>query len=179
MREFRKNPNGPLPDPWAFRKPSPAPAVRADHSPYVPANPSPFTSNTSSSYMPANSPNTTMVHRNVRDATADERQAASMGKLVEVDLGPEKRLENIRRTEAAVRKLMGQDTAEDKEEEVSKGRKGGRGARGTKRRRSEDELRDQKVEEFMRGAPGTFPSSSQYLFIRSVLMFWASIPLRR
>jgi hypothetical protein len=97
--------------------------------------------------------------RNVRDATADERQAASMGKLVEVDLGPEKRLENIRRTEEAVRKMILEKAGLNAEEEMSTSKKGGRGPRGIKRRNSADLARDRKVDELMRAAPGKHTSS--------------------
>lgn len=88
-----------------------------------------------------------------KDATAEERQAASIGKLVEVDLGPEATLENIRRTEAAIKRMMGIETGPDNDEAQNKGRKRGRRGQPLKRRNSADQERDKKIEAFMKDAP--------------------------
>ena len=42
-----------------------------------------------------------------------QREPASLGKLHEIDLGQETKLENIARTEAATRRLAGGDREED------------------------------------------------------------------
>lgn len=92
-----------------------------------------------------------------------ERQPASLGKLHEIDLGPDAKLRNIARTEAAAKRLVGDESPlpegeeEDEEEETSKMKKkqprlgkDGKPWRGRKRRNSEDIKRDQLVEEVMR-----------------------------
>ncbi|MCJ1397660.1 hypothetical protein MMC11_000856 [Xylographa trunciseda] len=79
-----------------------------------------------------------------------QRQPAALGKLHEIDLGPDATLKNIARTEAAKRRLEGG------EEEVEEGtgkvrlRKDGKPFRSRKRRNSEDVKRDKIVEEVLR-----------------------------
>lgn len=79
-----------------------------------------------------------------------QRQPAALGKLHEIDLGPDVTLRNIARTEAAKRRL------EDGEEDVEEGngevrlRKDGKPWRGRRRRNSEDVKRDKLVEEVLR-----------------------------
>lgn len=77
------------------------------------------------------------------------RQPATMGRLVEVDLGPSERLQNIARTEEAYRRLE----EGEQPEAVNAGKKArlgpdGKPWRSRKRRNSEDLRRDQAVEEF-------------------------------
>lgn len=84
-----------------------------------------------------------------------EKQPASLGKLHEIDLGPDAKLRNIERTEAAAKRLVGDESpAPDGEEESSPKKvrlgKDGKPWRGRKRRNSEDVKRDQLVEEVMR-----------------------------
>jgi hypothetical protein len=74
-----------------------------------------------------------------------ERQPASLGKLHEIDLGPDATLSNIQRTAAAHQKSEGDLEAT----ELLKG-KDGRPRRGQKRRTSEDIRRDKLVEEVLR-----------------------------
>jgi hypothetical protein len=76
-----------------------------------------------------------------------QRNPAGLGKLQEIDLGPDTMLRNIARTEAAQRRLeTGEsDTAGD----VKLGRDG-KPWRGKKRRNSEDIRRDQLVEQVLR-----------------------------
>lgn len=80
------------------------------------------------------------------------RQPAALGRLHEIDLGPDSTLRNITRTEAAKRRLEGGEA--DVEEEKGTGkvrlRRDGKPWRGRKRRNSNDVKRDQLVEEVMR-----------------------------
>lgn len=80
-----------------------------------------------------------------------QRQPAALGKLHEIDLGPDATLRNIARTEAAKRRLEAGEGAE-KEEGVPKVRlrKDGKPWRGRRRRNSEDVKRDKLVEEVLR-----------------------------
>ncbi|KAI5291144.1 hypothetical protein KEM54_006134 [Ascosphaera aggregata] len=78
------------------------------------------------------------------------RQAATLGKLHEVDLGPATKHDNITRTEAAARRLAGSNPASVESNDSSSTRKGGKNWRGAKRRTSEDIRRDQLVEEVLR-----------------------------
>lgn len=79
-------------------------------------------------------------------AKPDARMAAGMGKLQEIDLGPEATERNIKLTEQAWRRMEGQaDTAP--EEETAGKRKP---RRWQKRRNSEDKRRDMMVEAVLR-----------------------------
>ncbi|KAF1810776.1 hypothetical protein P152DRAFT_483503 [Eremomyces bilateralis CBS 781.70] len=85
-----------------------------------------------------------------RAVTTDrERQPAGLGKLQEVDLGPSATQENIRRTQAATRRLEGVVSEEEEEGPVRKGRDG-RPWRRRKRRNSDDVRRDKLVEQVLR-----------------------------
>ena len=81
---------------------------------------------------------------------AVRRQPAALGKLHEIDLGPDATLTNIARTEAARRRLEG--GAPEVEEEVGKVRLGrdGKPRRNRRRRNSDDVKRDKLVEEVMK-----------------------------
>lgn len=81
-----------------------------------------------------------------------QREPASLGKLHEIDLGQEAKLQNIARTEAATRRLAGDQTASPEEETSKKGRLGkdGKPWRNRRRRNSEDIERDKLVEEVLR-----------------------------
>jgi hypothetical protein len=82
-----------------------------------------------------------------------QREPASLGKLHEIDLGHEAKLENIARTEAATRRLVGDGSPSPTEDEPSKkARPGSEGKswRNRKRRNSEDIERDRLVEEVLR-----------------------------
>ena len=81
---------------------------------------------------------------------AVRRQPAALGKLHEIDLGPDATLTNIARTEAAKRKLEG--GSPEVEEEYGKLRLGrdGRPRRNRRRRNSNDIRRDKLVEEVLR-----------------------------
>ncbi|KAK2762809.1 hypothetical protein FQN54_000984 [Arachnomyces sp. PD_36] len=84
-----------------------------------------------------------------------ERQPATLGKLHEIDLGPDAKLRNIARTEAAAKRLVGDESPPPDEEEEAPAKKvrlgkDGKPWRGRKRRNSEDIKRDQLVEEVMR-----------------------------
>lgn len=83
-----------------------------------------------------------------------ERQPATLGKILEVDLGNEARDRNVVRTEQARRRLDGEDVedesvTEGKTKKIRIGRDG-KPWRGRKRRTSEDIRRDQLVEEVLR-----------------------------
>ncbi|KAF2205062.1 hypothetical protein GQ43DRAFT_76255 [Delitschia confertaspora ATCC 74209] len=152
MAEWRRNPDAPLLHPWdRARIAAPISSSSTLPAPHIFNPPTTSVPNTSSP-QPAKSTESLVTKRYAREATTDQRQAASAGKLVEVDLGPQARLENIRRTEAALKRMMGGDTVAV-EEESGKGKKRDHGQRGVKRRNSRDEERDRKVEEFMKQAP--------------------------
>lgn len=80
------------------------------------------------------------------------RQPAALGKLHEIDLGPDAKLRNIARTEAAKKRLEGGEEAEVDERGSGKLRlrRDGKPWRGRRRRNSEDVKRDKLVEEVMR-----------------------------
>ncbi|KAI9673953.1 MAG: hypothetical protein M1817_002159 [Caeruleum heppii] len=82
------------------------------------------------------------------------RQPAALGKLHEIDLGPDATLRNIALTEAAQRRLRGEDGGSESETPppVRLGRDGKplRERRGRKRRTSDDIRRDKLVEEVLR-----------------------------
>ncbi|KAI9846875.1 MAG: hypothetical protein M1837_003487 [Sclerophora amabilis] len=82
------------------------------------------------------------------------RQPAALGRLHEIDLGPDATLRNIARTEAATRQLGGGEEAADIEEGTDKARPRGKKKKGSrpwkKRRTSEDIKRDKLVEEVLR-----------------------------
>lgn len=79
-----------------------------------------------------------------------QRQPAALGKLHEIDLGPDATLRNIVRTEAAKKRLEGGE--EEVEEATGKVRlrRDGKPWRGRRRRNSEDLKRDQLVEQVLR-----------------------------
>jgi hypothetical protein len=90
-----------------------------------------------------------------------ERQPATLGKILEVDLGNEARDRNVVRTEQARRRLDGEDVedesaTEGKTKKVRLGRDG-KPWRGRKRRTSGDIRRDQLVEEVLRENRRTLP----------------------
>ncbi|EFE38654.1 hypothetical protein TRV_06703 [Trichophyton verrucosum HKI 0517] len=87
-------------------------------------------------------------HTSAADLQLPQRQPATLGKLHEIDLGPDSKLQNIARTEAATRNLAkGDSAAPEDEETVNKGKQ----TRGGRRRRnSEDIMRDRLVEEVLR-----------------------------
>jgi Hepatocellular carcinoma-associated antigen 59 len=83
-----------------------------------------------------------------------ERQPAGLGKLQEIDLGPDATAQNIARTEAATRRLENGTAGMDGEEAACDGKvklgKDGKPWKGRKRRNSEDVKRDMLVEEVLR-----------------------------
>lgn len=89
-----------------------------------------------------------------------QREPASLGKLHEIDLGQEAKLQNIARTEAATRRLAGDQTASPEEETSKKGRLGkdGKPWRNRRRRNSEDIERDKLVEEVLRESKREYPT---------------------
>ena len=82
--------------------------------------------------------------------TGLHRQPAALGKLHEIDLGPDATLRNIARTEAAQRKLEGIEPEIDKSTGKVRLRRDGKPWRPRKRRNSDDVKRDKLVEEVMR-----------------------------
>lgn len=99
-------------------------------------------------------------------STADlpQREPASLGKLHEIDLGQESKLQNIARTEAATRKLAGNDNdlalATESGSKATHSGKEQRPWRNRKRRTSEDVERDRLVEEILRESKCEFSSHS-------------------
>lgn len=88
--------------------------------------------------------------------TLPQRQPATLGKLHEIDLGPDATLTNIERTAAAQRKLEG--VAGEGLPPQRLGRDG-KPWRGKKRRTSEDVRRDKLVEEVLRDSRCKFQST--------------------
>ena len=82
--------------------------------------------------------------------TKIQRQPAALGKLHEIDLGPDATLRNIARTEAAQRKLDGIEPETDEKTGKVRLRKDGKPYGWRKRRNSNDVKRDNLVEEVMR-----------------------------
>lgn len=81
------------------------------------------------------------------------RDPAALGKLHEIDLGQETKLQNIARTEAATRRLAGNRSPSPDDEAASQTTrlgKDGKPWRGRRRRNSEDIERDRLVEEVLR-----------------------------
>lgn len=79
-----------------------------------------------------------------------QRQPAAIGKLHEIDLGPDATLRNIARTEAAQRKLEGIEPEIDEKTGKIRLRRDGKPYGWRKRRNSNDVKRDKLVEEVMR-----------------------------
>ena len=77
------------------------------------------------------------------------RQPAALGKLHEIDLGPDATLRNIALTEAAQRKLDGLEPELDKATGKVRLRRDGKPYGWRKRRNSDDVKRDKLVEEVM------------------------------
>lgn len=82
-----------------------------------------------------------------------KREPATLGKLHEIDLGQETKLQNIARTEAATRRMAGESS--DAVEEVARNGKPWR----NRRRNSEDIERDRLVEEVLRESKREFSTS--------------------
>ena len=78
------------------------------------------------------------------------RQPAALGKLHEIDLGPDATLRNIARTKAAQRRLDGTEPEVDATTGKVRLRRDGKPYGWRKRRNSEDVKRDKLVEEVMR-----------------------------
>lgn len=92
------------------------------------------------------------------DSSFPQREPAALGKLHEIDLGQEAKLQNIARTEAATRRLAGNRSPSPEEEASRKTRLGkdGKPWRSRRRRNSEDIERDRLVEEVMRESKRKF-----------------------
>lgn len=89
-----------------------------------------------------------------------KREPASLGKLHEIDLGQETRLQNIERTKAATRRLVGDEEDMNSEEASGAPKHGGpddKRWRHRKRRTSADLERDRLVEEVLRESKCTSP----------------------
>lgn len=87
-----------------------------------------------------------------------QRQPASLGKLHEIDLGQETKLQNIARTEAATKHLAKDEGPPQGTDEAGPSRDAA-GWRNRKRRTSEDIERDRLVEEILRESKCTFVSA--------------------
>ena len=90
------------------------------------------------------SPNGALINTDV------DRQPAALGKLHEVDLGPDATLRNIALTEAAQRKLQGAEPELDSQTGKIRLRRDGKPYGWRKRRNSDAIKRDKLVEEVMR-----------------------------
>lgn len=84
------------------------------------------------------------------DLLGHNRQPAALGKLLEIDLGPDATLNNIARTAAAQRRLEGGEVELEEGAQKPRLRKDGKPWRGRRRRNSEDIKRDRLVEEVLR-----------------------------
>lgn len=95
-------------------------------------------------------------------AGAPEREPASLGKLHEIDLGQETKLQNIARTEAATRRMVGDENEMAPEEPDTLIEPSGpddKRWRHRKRRTSADIERDRLVEEVLRESKCTWRRS--------------------
>ncbi|KAL8771876.1 MAG: hypothetical protein Q9209_002814 [Squamulea sp. 1 TL-2023] len=81
---------------------------------------------------------------------AKHRQPAALGKLHEIDLGADATLKNIARTEAAKRRLEGEEPEVEEATGKVRLRRDGKPWRGKRRRNSDDVKRDRLVEEVMK-----------------------------
>ncbi|KAJ5097546.1 hypothetical protein N7456_008267 [Penicillium angulare] len=80
-----------------------------------------------------------------------QREPAALGKLHEIDLGQETKMRNIARTQAATRRLVGdEDSLATGDIETQLDRGTDKGRRSRKRRNSADVERDRLVEEVLR-----------------------------
>lgn len=81
-----------------------------------------------------------------------QKQPASLGRLHEIDLGPDAALRNAQRTEAAIKRQNGEEVEVQEETTGQKPRLGrdGKPWRRRRRRNSEDVKRDKLVEEVLR-----------------------------
>ncbi|KAF2007772.1 hypothetical protein P154DRAFT_528451 [Amniculicola lignicola CBS 123094] len=98
-----------------------------------------------------------------RNSDHDVRLAAGMGKLQEVDLGPEATTRNIQRTEEAWRRIQDGQPAAPVVEEASRRKR--RPRRGEKVKTAEDIARDKMVEQVLREAKraSLFPIDPPYI----------------
>jgi hypothetical protein len=89
------------------------------------------------------------------------RQPAGVGKIQEVDLGPDAMLRNIARTEEAARRLQRGESSDAPEQDGTKPRLGpdGKPWRRRRRRNSDDIKRDKLVEEVLRESRREDPPS--------------------
>lgn len=86
-----------------------------------------------------------------------QREPASLGKLHEIDLGQETKLQNIERTEAATRHLVGdEESADEATPHPDSSGQDGKSWRTRKRRTSADVERDRLVEEVLRESKRTW-----------------------
>jgi hypothetical protein len=90
-----------------------------------------------------------------------ERLPASLGKLHEIDLGQETKLQNIARTEAAARRLAGDEDSSGGPTDRVEAR--GKSWRNRKRRTSADVERDRLVEEILRESKRKSYAAARYL----------------
>jgi hypothetical protein len=102
LREWRIKQYGPLAGSGLASTPATPAAPASSSLASVSASRDPVMADNPGQSQPADR---SMRKRSFLEATAEERQAASAGRLVEVDLGPEARMENIRRTEEALNRL--------------------------------------------------------------------------
>jgi hypothetical protein len=109
---------------------------------------------------------------------SSQREPATLGKLHEIDLGHENKLQNIARTVAATRRLAGGENVDSEDDSAStKPRigKDGKPWRGRRRRNSEDIERDRLVEEVLRESKCKFGTFVVYLVLFSDVCYSASI----
>lgn len=91
-----------------------------------------------------------------------QREPASLGRLHEIDLGQEATLRNIARTEAATRRLAGDEDVPvgDLAAETGRSGAGGKSRRNHKQRTDADIERDRLVEEVLRESKRESPSET-------------------
>lgn len=117
------------------------------------------------------------------------REPATIGKLHEIDLGQEAKMHNIARTEAATRRLAGDDATMSMEEDGSAAErttgaeKDGKAWRNRKRRNSKDIERDRLVEEVLRESkreyPWLLPALCYNYYLHCLLMQRRTLAYRR
>jgi Hepatocellular carcinoma-associated antigen 59 len=98
-----------------------------------------------------------------------KREPATLGKLHEIDLGQEAKLQNIARTEEATRRMVG-DASDSKDDEPQSPGKNSKAWR-TRQRNREDIERDRLVEEVLRESKRKWQACSSLEYLTNRLFF--------
>ena len=111
--------------------------------------------------VPSAGPSTNEAAGGSTTSNSFQREPATLGKLHEIDLGQETRLQNIKRTQAATKRLgRGDEPVPEDDVQRNRSGRGGQTLRNGKGRNSEDIERDRLVEEVLRESKRMFLSLS-------------------